>query len=185
MMPRLLDVLAESPPSRLHPADPRPAHPARSCPPHRARPRTTLRVSFSVTTDREDVRRLYEPHCAPIPERLAVIRALRDAGIATYATLAPLLPCDPRALVELAIEASGRDLIGDPFHIRATKKSGATTREAARRISAVRGFDEWHDPAYQREIVDIMKERARAAGRRFAVGPEAFAWLAEENHERS
>ena len=26
--------------------------------------RTTLRVSFSITTNREDVRRLYEPHCA-------------------------------------------------------------------------------------------------------------------------
>jgi DNA repair photolyase len=184
MMPRLLDVLAESPPAvfTLQTRGPlilrdlaRLTALAR---------RTTLRVSFSITTDREDVRRLYEPHCAPIPERLAVIRDLRDAGIATYATLSPLLPCDPRTLVDLAIDASGHDLIGDPFHIRATKKSGATTRDAARRISAVRGFDEWHDPSYQREIVDIMKERAQAAGRRFAVGPEAFGWLAEENHER-
>jgi hypothetical protein len=29
-----------------------------------------------------------------------------------------------------------------------------------------------------------MRARAEAAGRRFAVGPEAFAWLAEKNHER-
>ena len=36
--------------------------------------RTTLRVSFSITTNREDVRKLYEPHCAPIAERLDVIR---------------------------------------------------------------------------------------------------------------
>jgi DNA repair photolyase len=135
-------------------------------------------VSFSLTTDRDDVRRLYEPHCAPISERLAVLRALRDAGIETYATLAPLLPCDPVALVDLALESTGRDIIGDPFHIRATKKSGATTREAARRISAVRGFEAWHDPAFQQQTVRKMKERAQAAGRRFAVGPEAFAWLA-------
>src|SRR5271154_3429192 len=27
---------------------------------------TTLRVSFSITTNREDVRKRYEPHCAPI-----------------------------------------------------------------------------------------------------------------------
>jgi len=144
--------------------------------------RTTVRVSFSLTTDREDVRRLYEPHCAPIPERLEVMRKLRARGIATYATLAPLLPCDPRALVDLALEATDRDLIGDPFHIRATKKSGATTREAARRISLVRGFDEWHDAAFQSEIVGIMQARAEARGRRFATGPRAFAWLAEVNH---
>src|SRR5207244_553532 len=59
---------------------------------------TTLRVSFSITTDRDDVRRLYEPHCPPPAERLDTVRALRDAGIETYATLAPLLPCDPEAL---------------------------------------------------------------------------------------
>ena len=28
--------------------------------------RTSLRVSFSITTDREDIRRIFEPHCAPI-----------------------------------------------------------------------------------------------------------------------
>ena len=60
--------------------------------------RTTLRVSFSITTNREDVRRLFEPLCAPYSERIATIRALCDAGIETYATLAPLLPCDPEQL---------------------------------------------------------------------------------------
>jgi DNA repair photolyase len=179
MMPRLLDVLAESPP-RVFTLQTRGPLILRDLERLTALARRTiLRVSFSLTTDRDDVRRLYEPHCASIDERLAVIRVLRAAGISTYATLAPLLPCDPRALVDLALQSSGQDLIGDPFHIRATKKAGATTREAARRISALRGFDDWHDPAYQRKIVDIMKERAQAAGRRFAVGPEAFAWLAE------
>ena len=182
MMPRLLDVLIERPPAvfTLQTRGPlilrdigRIAALAR---------RATVRVSFSITTDREDVRRWYEPLCAPIPERLDVIRRLRASGIATYATLAPLLPCDPRALVDLAIEATGRDLIGDPLHIRSTKKSGATTRDAARRIGAVRGFDEWMDAGFQREIVAIMRSRAEAHGRRFATGPEAFGWLAEVNH---
>jgi len=50
---------------------------------------TTLRVSFSLTTNREEVRKLYEPRCAPVHERLVVIRELREARIETYATLAP------------------------------------------------------------------------------------------------
>ncbi len=104
---------------------------------------------------------MYEPHCAAIEERLVVIRTLRDAGIETYATLAPLLPCDPEELVRLAIEASGRDLIGDPLHVRAVKRHGATTREAAFRVSVANGHDDWLDAGFQESIVERMG-RARA-----------------------
>jgi DNA repair photolyase len=142
---------------------------------------TRLRVSFSITTDREDVRRLYEPLCAPIPERVRVVRRLREAGIATYATLAPLLPSNPEALIDMALEATDRDIVADPFHVRAVKTSGATTREAARRISEKRGYIKWHEPEFQREIVERMRDRAARAGRRFGTGTRAFAWLAEVN----
>jgi len=142
-----------------------------------------LRVSFSITTDSERVRRLYEPHCAPIGERLETVRRLRAAGIAVYCTLAPLLPCDPEALIDLALVASDRDIICDPFHVRAVKKHGATTRDAALRISRARGFTEWHDPAFQTAVTERMRRRAEAAGRRFATGTEAFAWLAENYHD--
>src|ERR1019366_9479858 len=108
-----------------------------------------LRVSFSITTNREDVRRLYEPHCASFEDRLAVVRALRDAGIETYATLAPLLPCDPDLLAAAAIEATGRDLIGEPLHLRAMKRHGATTREAAFKISAAHGHHDSLDAVNQ------------------------------------
>jgi len=145
--------------------------------------RTALRVSFSITTDSDRVRRLYEPHCATIAARLETLRRLRAEGIAAHATLAPLLPCDPEALIELALEATDRDIIGDPFHVRAIKKYGATTRDAATRISRARGFTEWHDPAFQAALVERMRHRAEAAGRRFATGTEAFAWLAESDHD--
>jgi DNA repair photolyase len=142
---------------------------------------TRLRVSFSLTTDSEEVRRLYEPLCAPIEERLAVMRELRAAGIDTYATLAPLLPCDPEALVDMAISVTSRDIICDPFHVRAVKTTGATTREAALRISTHRGFSEWHDPEFQAGIVCRLRSRAAAAGRRFLVGVPGFSLLAAES----
>jgi len=140
--------------------------------------RTALRVSFSITTNREDVRKLYEPLCVPIPERIDAIRALGAAGIETYATLAPLLPCDPEELAHLAIEASGRDLIGDPLHVRSVKPRGATTREAALRISRARGYESWHDPEFQAVVVGRIQRAAKAAGFTFATGPEGFARLA-------
>jgi DNA repair photolyase len=145
--------------------------------------RTTVRVSFSISTDLETVRRWYEPHCAPIHERLGIVRSLRATGIAAYATLAPLLPCNPETLIDLALDASERDIIADPFHVRAVKKHGATTRDAALTISRVRGFAEWHDPAFQTAVTGRMRRRAEAAGRRFATGTEGFAWLAQDDSE--
>ncbi len=141
--------------------------------------RTTLRVGFSITTNDERVRRLYEPHCAPFESRLDAVRRLREAGITVVATLAPVLPCNPEALVHAAIEVTGRDLIGDPFHVRATKSAGATTREAGFRVSLKHGYEQWHDPAFQASLTLRMQNAAHAAGRRFAIGPEAFAALAQ------
>src|ERR1700722_8339879 len=63
---------------------------------------TKLRFIFFITTNREDVRKRYEPHCAPIARRIETVQQLRAAGIDTFATLAPLLPCDPEELAELA-----------------------------------------------------------------------------------
>jgi DNA repair photolyase len=139
---------------------------------------TALRVSFSLTTNRERVRKLYEPHCATLDCRLRAIRELRAAGIATFATLAPLLPCDPEQLAEIALESTDQDIIGDPLHVRSVKPRGATTREAGARISERHGFSEWLDPEFQRSVVQRIGSIVRRAGRRFATGTEGFGWLA-------
>ena len=141
--------------------------------------RTQLRVSFSITTNREDIRKLYEPHCAPLDVRLETIRRLRQAGITTFATLAPILPCDPEELARLALEASEQNIIGDPLHIRAVKPHGATTREAAIAISSRHDFSPWLDPEFQDEVVRRIQRAVTAGGRQFAIGPEGFRWLAQ------
>lgn len=141
--------------------------------------RTDLRVSFSLTTDREDVRRLYEPHCAPLEDRLAAMALLRENGIRTFATLAPLLPCDPEHLAQVALNSSAEDVIGDPLHVRAVKRHGATTREAAYRISEKHGYLCWLDAEFQAEILRRIHRVITNAGRRFAAGTEGFGWLAQ------
>jgi hypothetical protein len=139
--------------------------------------RTMLRVSFSLTTNRESVRKLYEPNCATLDCRLKAIKILREAGIATFATLAPLLPCNPEELAGIALEATGQDIIGDPLHVRSVKPHGATTRDAAYAISRKHGFEAWLDDAFQAEMVERIGRVVRQAGRRFATGPEGFRWL--------
>ena len=138
---------------------------------------TRLRVSFSITTDREDVRRIFEPHCASLAERWKTVTALRDAGIRTFVTLAPLLPCNPAVLVEQALEASSEPIVVDPFHVRAVKKAGAQTRSAAHDICAKYGWDEWLDPEFQRVTLLKMQSIAVSAGRTMNWGPAGFRAL--------
>jgi DNA repair photolyase len=179
MMPRILDAALASPP-RVFVLQTRGPMILRDLDRLRALAnRTTLRVSFSITTNLEKIRQLYEPLCASIEERLATIRALRAAGIETYATLAPLLPCDPEELARIAMEASGRDLIGDPLHLRATKPHGATTRAAAFRVSEVNGHEPWLAAEFQAAMVERIGRAARDLGRSFTVGPQGFAQLAK------
>ena len=140
---------------------------------------TRLRISFSLTTDRDDVRRFYEPLCAPIAKRVAVMQTLRRAGLAVHATLAPLLPCNPKALARLALDVTEHDIIADPFHTRALKPRGATTRAEALDVSRRRGFEPWHDQKFQAGIIEQIRREVTAAGRRFAIGVEGFRWLAE------
>ena len=141
--------------------------------------RTRLRVSFSVPTGDEEIRRIYEGRCAPFDERLRVLQTLTDAGITTFATIAPILPCDPERLAQSLLEVTTGGIVCDPFHVRATKRHGATTRDAAWRIAEHHGHEQWFDPAFQATIVDRLGKVAHAAGRRFGIGWEAFSWLAE------
>jgi DNA repair photolyase len=178
MMPRILEVLIHAPP-RVFTIQTRGPLILRDLDRLKILAgRTRLRVSFSITTNREGIRKLYEPHCASFEERLEVVRTLREAGIETYSTLAPLLPCDPEELAGAALDASGRDLIGDPLHLRATKPRGATTRAAAFKIGGVHGHSGYFDAAHQARVVEQIDAFARAAGFTFTTGPRGFARLA-------
>ncbi|MEJ7606186.1 MAG: radical SAM protein [Bryobacteraceae bacterium] len=121
LMPQILEAVAKRPP-RVFVVQTRSSMILRDVTLlQRLSDRTRLRVSFSLTTNSESVRKVYEPHCQSFDERVAAIHTLTVAGIATHATLAPLLPCDPERLADAALEATTRDLIGDPLHVRATE----------------------------------------------------------------
>ncbi len=49
-------------------------------------------VGFSVTTADDGIRELFEPQAPPIGDRLRALGELHDAGIRTYAMIAPMLP---------------------------------------------------------------------------------------------
>ncbi len=51
-----------------------------------------VEVGFSIGTADDRIRAFFEPHAPPIPDRLAALKELHDAGIRTYAMIAPVLP---------------------------------------------------------------------------------------------
>ncbi len=60
-----------------------------------------LLIGVSVPTDDDSVREVFEPNAPPIAARVAALRALREAGLRTFAVAHPMLPMSPARLVEL------------------------------------------------------------------------------------
>ena len=57
-------------------------------------------VGFSNPTDDDEVRAVLEPAAPPISARVQVLRRAHEAGIKTWVFIAPILPMNPRRLVE-------------------------------------------------------------------------------------
>ena len=51
-----------------------------------------IEVGLSVTTADDSIRKLFEPHAPPIADRIHALEVLHNAGIRTYAMIAPVLP---------------------------------------------------------------------------------------------
>ena len=57
-------------------------------------------VGFSIPTDDDAMRQIFEPGADPIGERLRALRALSEAGVRTFAVIQPVLPMNVERLVE-------------------------------------------------------------------------------------
>jgi DNA repair photolyase len=57
-------------------------------------------VGFSIPTDADEYRQIFEPNADPIEERFAALRALHEAGVKTFAVIQPVLPMNVERLVE-------------------------------------------------------------------------------------
>ena len=59
-----------------------------------------LVVGISLPTDDDSIRQEFEPKAPSIMRRLELMKTLSENGIAVYASISPLLPCDPDRLVQ-------------------------------------------------------------------------------------
>jgi DNA repair photolyase len=57
-----------------------------------------VEVGLTITTDREDIRRIFEPGASPIQARLRALQSLHTRKVPTYVFVGPMLPMDPDRL---------------------------------------------------------------------------------------
>lgn len=58
-----------------------------------------IEVGFSIATNNERVKRIFEPHSPAIKSRVDALKTLRQENIRTYAFIGPILPLDPEPMV--------------------------------------------------------------------------------------
>ncbi|GGA19836.1 SPL family radical SAM protein [Paenibacillus physcomitrellae] len=115
-----------------------------------------VRVSLTVETDLEQVRRLFTPSAPPVAARLKALRKLKEAGIATQATVAPVLPSSP-AFAGLLAGVTDRVCVDDYF-MGDGSGGKRTGRLGLSDLYEQIGRRDWYHPSAYLEVLHRMKE---------------------------
>ncbi len=103
-----------------------------------------VRVSMTIETDREDIRKHFTPQAPPIQARLKALHALADVGVPTQATIAPVLPSSD-LFAEKLYHLVNRVCIDDYF--MGDGSGGRRTHNLGiRSLYEQLGLEEWYDP---------------------------------------
>lgn len=65
-----------------------------------------VEVGLSITTDKEDIRKLFEPGSPSIQSRVEALKKLHEVGINTYVFIGPMLPLNPEKIVDMIGDAA-------------------------------------------------------------------------------
>lgn len=111
-----------------------------------------VRVSMTVETDREEIRKHFTPSAPPIQARLKTLELLRDAGIPAQAAIAPVLP-STEAFPQILRPLVHRVCIDDYF-MGDGSGGKRTKRLPVQALYEELGEQEWYDPAAYRTVYD-------------------------------
>ncbi len=111
-----------------------------------------VEVGLSITTNREDVKQVFEPRAPSIASRVVALKALHDAGLRTYVFVGPLLPMDPGVLASM-IEGAADEVLIDRLNYAGKvagllRSSGLAPLMSMPRVRAA-----------ARELQDILTEK--------------------------
>ncbi|TYR74541.1 radical SAM protein [Rossellomorea vietnamensis] len=135
--------------------------------------RNKIRISMTIETDKEEVRKAFSPTAPPIPARMSVLKELTEAGIMTQATIAPLLPCTrefPEKLKRIAKRVTIDDFwMGDGSGGRRTAKLGV--EEIYRQL----GLEKWYNPTAYKVVLKMLREEFQDTGIEIGVSKNGFS----------
>jgi DNA repair photolyase len=90
-----------------------------------------IRVGFSISTDDEEIRKIFEPHSPSLGSRIEALRMLHQEKVRTYAFVGPMLPLDPGALVAMlegAVDEVLIDRLNYPNKVKAIYRKAKLDR---------------------------------------------------------
>jgi DNA repair photolyase len=126
-----------------------------------------IQVNMTVTTDSEEVRKVFEPYCPSNKVRLKAIQKVHQAGVQSCITLTPLLPVKDAERFAANLKATGiENFIIQPFHSTKGRFVAGTRKEAMEIIQKY----QWNDEAYQK-VFKVIQSHIPNIG----VGKEGFA----------
>ncbi|MGZ9586010.1 radical SAM protein [Paenibacillus marinisediminis] len=116
---------------------------------------TKVRVSMTVETDREEIRKHFSPSAPPIAARLKTLQLLAEAGVPTQATIAPMLPCSNH-FAEALRPFVNRVCIDDYF--MGDGSGGRRTRQLGiQQLYEQLDLEEWYHPSAYNRVYDQFK----------------------------
>lgn len=133
--------------------------------------RDKVRVSVTVETDLEEIRKHFTPNAPPINARLKTLQLLADAGIPTQATIAPVLPSS-EAFSEKLRHLVNRVCVDD-FFMGDGSGGKRTKRLGIHSLYENLGLEEWYDPTAYQIVYDRLKR----------VFPDDQVYLSQQGFE--
>ncbi|MYF69346.1 MAG: radical SAM protein [Proteobacteria bacterium] len=123
-----------------------------------------VRVNFTVTTDDEELRRTFEPHCPSNRVRLRAAREMCESGVDTCITMTPLLRVkNVDAFAHTLLDTGVKNYIVQPFHFRRGKFIAGTRDKAQSLMADKLGTDLAHFRSryldHYRYVREVLKDR--------------------------
>jgi DNA repair photolyase len=115
----------------------------------------TIQVNMTITTDNEEIRKVFEPFCPSNKVRVNAIEEIHEAGIQSCITMTPLLPVEDPKRFALELKATGvTRFIIQPFHPTKGKFIRGTRNDALEMLERYN----WNEHEYKKILKEIRKE---------------------------
>lgn len=117
-----------------------------------------IEVGFSITTDDENIRRVFEPKSPRISSRIEALKEIHRNGVKTYGFIAPMLPLSSEKILNMltgAVDKIMVDKMNYSYRVRSIYKRN--------------GLEDFLDHGYFRTNCDALKVLCRKRGIPIAV----------------